>query len=281
MLATVKGDVHDIGKNLVEIILANNGYQVINLGIKVPPEDLIQAWQEHQPDAIGLSGLLVKSAQQMVTTASDFKDHGVSVPLLVGGAALSEKFTTHAHRPGLRRADVLRQGRHDRPAHHERADGPGDARSRARARTFSRRGRRAAPEPRRAATHWHRAQPQSAHRYSDSRGAVSRPPRPRRAATWPKSGATSIRSCCTAGTSASRAISKKLLAERDPKALELFHDVEEVKHEAARVHEGARGVAVLRSRARRQLRFTCSRPARRARCTPSTSAASREPTACA
>ncbi|HLH38338.1 MAG TPA: methionine synthase [Bryobacteraceae bacterium] len=94
VLATVKGDVHDIGKNLVEIILSNNGYQVINLGIKVPPEDLIQAWREYRPDAIGLSGLLVKSAHQMVTTASDFKDHGVDVPLLVGGAALSEKFTT-------------------------------------------------------------------------------------------------------------------------------------------------------------------------------------------
>jgi 5-methyltetrahydrofolate--homocysteine methyltransferase len=94
VLATVKGDVHDIGKNLVEIILSNNGYNVINLGIKVPPEDLIRAWREHSPDAIGLSGLLVKSAHQMVTTASDFKDHGVSIPLLVGGAALSEKFTT-------------------------------------------------------------------------------------------------------------------------------------------------------------------------------------------
>ena len=93
MLATVKGDVHDIGKNLVEIILANNGYEVINLGIKVPPEALIQAYFEHQPDAIGLSGLLVKSTQQMVATASDFKAAGIHVPLLVGGAALSEKFT--------------------------------------------------------------------------------------------------------------------------------------------------------------------------------------------
>ena len=94
VLATVKGDVHDIGKNLVEIILANNGYQVINLGIKVPSDDLIQAWRKHQPDAIGLSGLLVKSAHQMLTTAQDFKDQGVAVPLLVGGAALSEKFAT-------------------------------------------------------------------------------------------------------------------------------------------------------------------------------------------
>jgi 5-methyltetrahydrofolate--homocysteine methyltransferase len=93
VLATVKGDVHDIGKNLVEIILKNNGYDVVNLGIKVPPEDLIKAYQEHQPDAIGLSGLLVKSAQQMVITAGDLKDAGIKVPLLVGGAALSAKFT--------------------------------------------------------------------------------------------------------------------------------------------------------------------------------------------
>jgi 5-methyltetrahydrofolate--homocysteine methyltransferase len=93
VLATVKGDVHDIGKNLVEIILKNNGFEVVNLGIKVPPEDLIKAYQQHQPDAIGLSGLLVKSAQQMVITANDLKDAGIEVPLLVGGAALSAKFT--------------------------------------------------------------------------------------------------------------------------------------------------------------------------------------------
>jgi 5-methyltetrahydrofolate--homocysteine methyltransferase len=93
VLATVKGDVHDIGKNLVEIILSNNGYQVINLGIKVPPDMLIRAFQEHAPDAIGLSGLLVKSAQQMIITAGDLKDAGIRVPLLVGGAALSDRFT--------------------------------------------------------------------------------------------------------------------------------------------------------------------------------------------
>ena len=93
ILATVKGDVHDIGKNLVEIILSNNGYQVVNLGIKVPPEELIKAYQEHRPDAIGLSGLLVKSAHQMVVTGGDLKERGIQVPLLVGGAALSEKFT--------------------------------------------------------------------------------------------------------------------------------------------------------------------------------------------
>ncbi|GIU76171.1 MAG: methionine synthase [Bryobacteraceae bacterium] len=93
LLATVKGDVHDIGKNLVEIIFSNNGYEVINLGIKVPPEELIRAYEEHKPDAIGLSGLLVKSAQQMVVTAEDLREAGIRVPLLVGGAALSEKFT--------------------------------------------------------------------------------------------------------------------------------------------------------------------------------------------
>jgi 5-methyltetrahydrofolate--homocysteine methyltransferase len=93
LLATVKGDVHDIGKNLVEIILANNGYQVVNLGIKVPPEDLIKGYREHKPDAIGLSGLLVKSAQQMVITGEDLRESGIEVPLLVGGAALSEKYT--------------------------------------------------------------------------------------------------------------------------------------------------------------------------------------------
>jgi len=93
VLATVKGDVHDIGKNLVEIILKNNGYDVVNLGIKVPPEELIKAYLQHHPDAIGLSGLLVKSAQQMVITANDLKDAGIAIPLLVGGAALSLKFT--------------------------------------------------------------------------------------------------------------------------------------------------------------------------------------------
>ena len=93
VLATVKGDVHDIGKNLVDIILSNNGYQVINLGIKVPPQDLIDACQQHHPDIIGLSGLLVKSAQMMVETVGDLKQAEVNCPILVGGAALSNRFT--------------------------------------------------------------------------------------------------------------------------------------------------------------------------------------------
>lgn len=93
VLATVKGDVHDIGKNLVEIILSNNGYEVINLGIKIPPQELIEAYRQHSPDIIGLSGLLVKSAQMMVETVRDFRQDGVAVPVLVGGAALSNRFT--------------------------------------------------------------------------------------------------------------------------------------------------------------------------------------------
>ncbi|MCA0972461.1 methionine synthase [Halobacillus litoralis] len=93
LLATVKGDVHDIGKNLVEIILSNNGFEVVDLGIKVTPNELIQRIEKEQPDMIGLSGLLVKSAQQMVLTAQDLKQQNISIPILVGGAALSRKFT--------------------------------------------------------------------------------------------------------------------------------------------------------------------------------------------
>jgi 5-methyltetrahydrofolate--homocysteine methyltransferase len=93
LLATVKGDVHDIGKNLVDIILSNNGYDVVDLGIKVAPNALIEAIRKEKPDIVGLSGLLVKSAQQMVLTAQDMKQAGIDLPIMVGGAALSRKFT--------------------------------------------------------------------------------------------------------------------------------------------------------------------------------------------
>lgn len=93
VLATVKGDVHDIGKNLVDIILSNNGYEVIDLGIKVAPTELVETIKREKPDMVGLSGLLVKSAQQMVVTAHDLKQSGIDIPILVGGAALSRKFT--------------------------------------------------------------------------------------------------------------------------------------------------------------------------------------------
>jgi 5-methyltetrahydrofolate--homocysteine methyltransferase len=93
LLATVKGDVHDIGKNLVDIILSNNGYEVVNLGIKVPSAVLIEAAKKHKPDFIGLSGLLVKSAQEMVSTAEELKVAGIDIPIFVGGAALTERYT--------------------------------------------------------------------------------------------------------------------------------------------------------------------------------------------
>lgn len=93
LLATVKGDVHDIGKNLVEIILSNNGFKIVNLGIKVTSNELIEAVKRERPNAIGLSGLLVKSAQQMVLTANDLREQKISIPILVGGAALTRKFT--------------------------------------------------------------------------------------------------------------------------------------------------------------------------------------------
>ncbi|MBP3040830.1 methionine synthase [Bacillaceae bacterium Marseille-Q3522] len=99
ILATVKGDVHDIGKNLVDIILSNNGYHVVDLGIKVAPADLIATVKKEKPDLIGLSGLLVKSAQQMVVTAQDLKEAGIEIPILVGGAALSRKFTVNKISP--------------------------------------------------------------------------------------------------------------------------------------------------------------------------------------
>ncbi len=92
LLATVQGDVHDIGKNLVDIILSNNGYTVHNIGIKVPAELIIQKAQELQVDLIGLSGLLVKSTLVMQESLAQFAAAGLRVPVLLGGAALTARF---------------------------------------------------------------------------------------------------------------------------------------------------------------------------------------------
>ncbi|HEK9101519.1 methionine synthase [Bacillus pfraonensis] len=99
LLATVKGDVHDIGKNLVEIILSNNGYDIVNLGINVRSDRIVQEVKEKKPDIIGLSGLLVKSAQQMVATAEDLQAANINIPIVVGGAALTRKFTDNRISP--------------------------------------------------------------------------------------------------------------------------------------------------------------------------------------
>ncbi|MDD5210710.1 MAG: homocysteine S-methyltransferase family protein [Elusimicrobiales bacterium] len=93
LLATVKGDVHDIGKNLVSIIFESNGFEVVDLGVKVPPEDIAAAAVKANPDIIGLSGLLVRSCEQMTITARELAKAGIKAPLLVGGAALTQKFT--------------------------------------------------------------------------------------------------------------------------------------------------------------------------------------------
>jgi 5-methyltetrahydrofolate--homocysteine methyltransferase len=92
IIATVKGDVHDIGKNLVDIILSNNGYKVINLGIKQSVENIIQAYEQHKPDCIAMSGLLVKSTAFMKENLQVFNERGITVPVILGGAALTPKF---------------------------------------------------------------------------------------------------------------------------------------------------------------------------------------------
>jgi len=92
VLATVKGDVHDIGKNLVDIILTNNGYRVINLGIKQTIDAILSAYEEHRADAVGMSGLLVKSTLIMQENLEVMNERGIEVPVILGGAALTRRY---------------------------------------------------------------------------------------------------------------------------------------------------------------------------------------------
>jgi 5-methyltetrahydrofolate--homocysteine methyltransferase len=92
VLATVRGDVHDIGKNLVDILLSNNGFRVLNLGIKVPAEEMIRVFEAERADAIGMSGLLVKSTLVMKENLLELKRRGLSPPVLLGGAALTRRY---------------------------------------------------------------------------------------------------------------------------------------------------------------------------------------------
>ncbi len=92
VLATVRGDVHDIGKNLVDIILSNNGYTVHNLGIKQPITNILEKWKETKADAIGLSGLLVKSVNVMEENLRELVGQKVAIPVLLGGAALARHY---------------------------------------------------------------------------------------------------------------------------------------------------------------------------------------------
>ena len=99
VLGTVKGDVHDVGKNLVDIILTNNGYKVINIGIKADIESFLKVVEEHHVDAIGMSGLLVKSTGVMLENLKYLQKRGISLPVLLGGAALTGKFIDEYCRP--------------------------------------------------------------------------------------------------------------------------------------------------------------------------------------
>ena len=96
VLATVKGDVHDIGKNLVDIILTNNGYRVVNLGIKVPLADMLTAVRENHAHAIGMSGLLVKSTVVMRENLEEMSRQNLDIPVLLGGAALTRNYVEDA-----------------------------------------------------------------------------------------------------------------------------------------------------------------------------------------
>ena len=99
ILGTVKGDVHDVGKNLVDIILSNNGFKVVNIGIKADLEEFLKALKEHQADAIGMSGLLVKSTAVMKENLETMKNLGLNVPVILGGAALTDRFVEEFCRP--------------------------------------------------------------------------------------------------------------------------------------------------------------------------------------
>ena len=99
VIGTVAGDVHDIGKNLVDIILSNNGYRVVNLGVKVPVEKMVEALRESKADVLGMSGLLVKSVQVMRENLRAMDAAGLRIPVLLGGAALTEDFVRKECQP--------------------------------------------------------------------------------------------------------------------------------------------------------------------------------------
>ncbi len=99
IIGTVKGDVHDVGKNLVDIILSNNGFKVINIGIKADLEQFLEALKEHKADAIGMSGLLVKSTNVMKENLEAMQKMGINIPVILGGAALTDNFVEDFCRP--------------------------------------------------------------------------------------------------------------------------------------------------------------------------------------
>ncbi|MFT6930624.1 MAG: 5-methyltetrahydrofolate--homocysteine methyltransferase, partial [Sediminicola sp.] len=106
LMATVKGDVHDIGKNIVSVVLACNNYEIVDLGVMVPPEKIINAAKEHKVDIIGLSGLITPSLDEMVYLAKEMERQNFSVPLLIGGATTSKAHTAVKIDPQYKNAVV-------------------------------------------------------------------------------------------------------------------------------------------------------------------------------
>ncbi len=102
VLGTVKGDVHDVGKNLVDIILSNNGFKVVNIGIKAGIKEFMESAKEHNADAIGMSGLLVKSTNEMKANLEELQNQNIDIPVLLGGAALTKAFVDDFCRPVYR-----------------------------------------------------------------------------------------------------------------------------------------------------------------------------------
>jgi len=104
LLATVKGDVHDIGKNIVSIVLSCNNYEIIDLGVMVPPEKIIEAIRTEKPDIVGLSGLITPSLEEMSIVAEEMEKAGFRIPLLIGGATTSKLHTALTLLPNTKTA---------------------------------------------------------------------------------------------------------------------------------------------------------------------------------
>ena len=213
VLATVFGDVHDIGKSLVNTILTNNGYTVIDLGKQVPIQTILDAAVEHEATAIGLSALLVSTSKQMPAAIQELHAKNLDYPVLIGGAAINRAFSYRALYPGGKDSDeayepgrLLLQGRLRGPV----GDGPADRRRRARgaAREAARR-RDRVPRQRRGARRGARLRRRlgalgRAHRRTNPRhrrsGASKRSP-----STSTRSTRTSTRMSCSSSTGAARA----------------------------------------------------------------------------
>ena len=177
ILATVKGDVHDIGKNIVGVVLACNNYEVIDLGVMVSCEKILERAKAEKADIIGLSGLITPSLDEMVHVAREMERQGFKLPLLIGGATTSRAHTAVKIAPALQRARRPRARRQPRRARHHQ---PAQRRRQGRLRRQASRRVRSPPQgPRRAAPAGRLASRPPAHAARPSSGAPKTSPRPR------------------------------------------------------------------------------------------------------